>query len=173
MSFWWTLKYPKPMRKLTTQQEIDFPTVTFCHILEKSLQPSDCPVRDHFRLTDEYCAYSHQSYNVNCTDIQSLPVISYNLWCVSIYGFDGHFLVKSLATGIERNISLLSINKEKFIVNWKYYCQFEILRSFRFMASSLEQLSSYLKDDQRVITKKIWNNNDEFKLLQKKGIFPY
>ncbi|XP_050519573.1 uncharacterized protein LOC126893427 [Diabrotica virgifera virgifera] len=41
------------------------------------------------------------------------------------------------------------------------------------MPSSLDKLSSYLENDQKVITKKYNTDIDKFKLVTRKGVFPY
>ena len=41
------------------------------------------------------------------------------------------------------------------------------------MASSLKRLASYLNEADKFITRKHCDSMDEFKLLTKKGVFPY
>lgn len=44
---------------------------------------------------------------------------------------------------------------------------------YRFMASSLDTLASYLTNEQKVSTKRFCQNEEEFNLLRRKGICPY
>jgi len=41
------------------------------------------------------------------------------------------------------------------------------------MAASIEQLASYLKPNERKIMKKYYSSEEQFKLLSRKGVFPY
>ncbi|KAJ8934317.1 hypothetical protein NQ318_002908 [Aromia moschata] len=45
--------------------------------------------------------------------------------------------------------------------------------SFRFISDRIEKLASYLDNSQKQITKSYFNNNEEFELLTRKGVFPY
>ncbi|XP_014299058.2 uncharacterized protein LOC106693938 [Microplitis demolitor] len=65
----------------------------------------------------------------------------------NLSGYDSHFLIKSLATVFED--------------------------SFRFMASSLEKLASYLDDDNKQITKFHYPDPEKFQLVTRKSVFPY
>ncbi|KAJ8913270.1 hypothetical protein NQ315_012888 [Exocentrus adspersus] len=81
---------------------------------------------------------SHQSCNLNYQDSHVIPVVFHNL---SVY--DGHIILKHLAKSFEGNISLLHINKEKYI--------------------------SFTKHN---ITRSFCNSEEEFRFLTRKGIFP-
>ncbi|XP_053596140.1 uncharacterized protein LOC128668016 [Microplitis demolitor] len=65
----------------------------------------------------------------------------------NLSGYDSHFFIKSLATVFED--------------------------SFRFMASSLEKLASYLDDDNKQNTKLHYPDPEKFQLVTRKGVFPY
>ena len=45
--------------------------------------------------------------------------------------------------------------------------------SFKFMASSLDSLSKNLNDDQCKNLRKYYTKEEQFKLLRKKGVYPY
>ena len=67
-------------------------------------------------------------------------------------------IIKVLATSFEGKLTLLPINKEKYISfiedvdNTNVKLKF--IDSFRFMPSNLEKLASYLTYDEKSITKK-------------------
>jgi len=81
---------------------------------------------------------------------------------------------------IPAEISVIPVNKENFIsVSKKIKSlsgnSFEIrfLVTYRFMPSSLDTLASNLVDDQLNTVKSFFSNDIEFRLMRKKGIFPY
>lgn len=157
---------------LTPDQELEFSKATHCHICNKKFVVDDIKVRDHCHLTSNYRGPAHQSCNLNYTSSHTIPVVFHNL-----SGYDAHFIIKHIAKGIPGNTSLLPLNKERYISFTKHVektnISFRFIDSFRFMASSLDKLSSFLKNEELCITKKYCANTDEFALLSRKGIFPY
>ncbi|KAJ8909476.1 hypothetical protein NQ315_002673 [Exocentrus adspersus] len=80
----------------------------------------------------------------------TVPIVLHNL-----SNYDGHFIISEVAkTG---SIYLLPINKE------------------RFLAESLDKLSSYLTNNELLNLRKEFHDLDDgkFKLLTRKGVFPY
>ena len=102
-------------------------------------------------------------------------------------GYDSHLFIKTLGNS-EGDISCIPNNEENYIsfakqvivdkfvneeekeVNVKRELRF--IDSLRFMASSLDKLSSNLKIDQFVNLKKYYNGN-QLSLLLRKAVYPY
>ncbi|KAB0802804.1 hypothetical protein PPYR_04990 [Photinus pyralis] len=161
-----------PMENLSASQYQHFLNAKICHICLKPFTEFDKKVRDHNHFTGQYRGPSHSQCNLNYTDSHMIPVVFHNL-----SGYDSHFIIRTLATTIPGRISLLPVNKEKYISFTKVIegtvISFRFIDSFRFMSSSIEKLSNYLTNDKKTITRANCNNHDEFSLLTCKGIFPY
>lgn len=157
---------------LTIAEEYLFNITNVCHICQTHFKPGDIKVRDHCHFTAKYRGPARQICNLRYSETRSIPVVFHNLT-----GYDAHFIIKNIAKGLPGNISLLPLNKERYISFTKYIkntkIQFRFIDSYRFMASSLEKLASYLKDDEKPITRSFTSSNQEFKLLTRKGVFPY
>ncbi|EFA08493.1 hypothetical protein TcasGA2_TC006145 [Tribolium castaneum] len=160
------------MEKLSYHQERSYKESNICHICNKTIESDQIKVRDHNHLTGKFRGPAHQRCNLNYQDSYTIPVVFHNL-----SGYDAHFIIKELSTAFAGNIKLLPINKEKYISFSKSVggtnVTFRFIDSFRFMSKSLDQLSSNLKAEQKIITRKFCKTNEEFNLLIKKGVFPY
>ncbi|KAK5639113.1 hypothetical protein RI129_011605 [Pyrocoelia pectoralis] len=161
-----------PMEPLSKEQIEAFENATVCHICKKQFLPDDIKVRDHCHFSGKFRNASHQNCNLNYKDTHIIPVVFHNL-----SGYDSHFIIRELALNIPGEISLLPLNKERYISFSKSVentnVKFRFIDSFRFMSSSIDKLSSYLDNEKKIITKLNCNNDDEFNLLVRKGIFPY
>ena len=89
----------------------------------------------------------------------------------NLRGYDSHLIISTL--GIENQDSVYCIpnNLEKIrdVQRWAVDVYIDFME---FMAESLEKLSSNLKDEDMIITKK-YTSEANFKMLRKKGIYPY
>lgn len=164
---------PLPMIPLTPDENIHFQNAKTCFVCGELFNAeANDKVKDHSHLDGRFRGACHRSCNLNFSESHEIPIVSHNM-----SNYDGHLLIKHLATEMEGNISILPINKEKYISFTKYVkntrLRFRFLDSFRFMAKSLDSLSSYLNDDQKIITKKFCETEMQFKLLNRKGVFPY
>ncbi|XP_037911964.1 uncharacterized protein LOC119652098 [Hermetia illucens] len=79
---------PVPLTELTMEETSNFKNACKCHICEKLFSMNDIKVQDHCHLT----------------------VIFHNL-----SGYDSHFIIENLASGLRGRIDLLPINKERYI----------------------------------------------------------
>jgi len=163
---------PLPMDQLNSQQIRDFNFATICHICGKPFSSSDEKVRDHCHLTGKYRGPAHGACNINYKDGHVIPVIFHNL-----SGYDAHFIIKNIALDFDGRVDLLPVNKENYISFTKHIdnniVSFRFLDSFRFLPASLDTLSSYLTDFS-LLKEEFTNLTDEqLKLLQRKGVFPY
>ncbi|XP_043285742.1 uncharacterized protein [Venturia canescens] len=161
-----------PMKPLTTDEKIAYKNAEMCHICEQPFTHTDVKHRDHCHFTGKYRGAAHQGCNLNYTKSHTIPIVFHNL-----SGYDSHFLIKSLATRFDGTVKLLPINKDRYISFTKYVSgtnvNLRFIDSFRFMPSSLDKLSSYLNDHDKSITRKHCNSVEEFKMLSRKGVFPY
>ena len=111
-------------------------------------------------------------YLVSYFNLNVIPVVFHNL-----SGYDAHFILGNVCNEFEGNIDLLPLNKERYISFTKHVKGSEIslrfIDSFRFMASSLDKLASYLPSHNIVQSMFPDIDNSKFELLIRKGIFPY
>ena len=107
-------------------------------------------------------------------------------------GYDAHLFIKELGRRFNKNdIGVIAENKEKYIsfnvkINVKLAgvkykdgtqvhknIQLRFIDSCRFMASILDKLASNLDDDQCKHLKEFYKEEEVFRLLRRKGIYPY
>ncbi|XP_043468808.1 DNA polymerase-like [Leptopilina heterotoma] len=114
----------------------------------------------------------YQYCNLNYQELNTIPVVFHNL-----SGYDAHFIIEAIANEFEGKIDLLSITKEKYISFTKHFpengIKFKFIDSFRFMASSLDKLASYLSNYSIVHSEFESYDVNTIQLLTRKGIFPY
>ena len=193
--------FNKPLQ-MTRDDEINFKKATHCHICEKKYNPCEkenIPVRDHCHVTGKYRGSAHKDCNLKLqisAEKTRIPVIFHNL-----RGYDSHFIMQEIGKIInEENLEIKERNEEKFKesvennknlkkdefeheksinvipCNAEKYMAFYIdklafIDSFQFMSSSLERLASNLSEDRFIYTKQHFI--DRFKLMTKKGVYPY
>ncbi|EFP09702.1 hypothetical protein CRE_21850 [Caenorhabditis remanei] len=179
------------MNKLTKEEWKDFNDCEFCPACGKNFDEDNglpTKVRDHDHWTGEYRGPLCNECNLLKRKNNFIPVFFHNL-----KGYDSHLIIndeKSAEFLVDKGVTIknISANIEKFISfsyhfegeefsrNGKFFTKkYEIrfLDSFGFMACSLDHLSSLLKTEQCAITKQYYNNEDTFKLMKRKGVYPY
>ncbi|XP_037926191.1 uncharacterized protein LOC119661065 [Hermetia illucens] len=163
---------PVPLTELTIEETSNFKNACKCHICEKLFSMNDIKVQDHCHLTGKYRGAAHNACNINFKDSHTIPVIFHNL-----SGYDSHFIIENLASGLRGRIDLLPINKERYISFTKYLegylIKFRFIDSFRFMANSLDTLASYLTMFPILKSQFTDLTEDKFNLITRKLLYPY
>ncbi|CAB0027977.1 unnamed protein product, partial [Trichogramma brassicae] len=141
--------------------------------VEEDLRKKDNKVRDHSHFTGEYRGAAHSKCNINYRDVRFVPVIFHNL-----SGYDSHLFIREVATGFPGRVWVLPQTKERYISFVKFMedqrLSFRFIDSFKFMASSLDNLAKNLK--QQPTLRKVFGqdyDSAQIDLLTKKGVFPY
>ena len=155
-------------------------TPLFGHICNEELGKDK--VRDHCHPSSMFRDTVHEVRNIKYKVPKFFPVVFHNL-----SGYDSHLFIKPLGNS-EGNISCTQSKQEYYIsftkqvivdkffnkegrkVNVKRELRF--IDSLRFMASSIDKLSSNLKIDQFVNLKKYYSGN-QLRVLLRKCVYPY
>ena len=154
-----------------------------------------CKFRNHCHFTGKYRGAAHSKYNLKYEVPRFIPVVFHN---GSTY--DNHFVIKQLTKDFKAYFKCIGENTEKYISlsittikksdkvskrkNPDAY-SLSFIDSFRFMNRSLSDLVNNLSEPNKnlsidVLKQRFYNtyqlcqNNDEkFKLLLRKGVYPY
>ena len=153
---------------------------TLCHICNEELGKDR--VRDHYHLSGKFRGAAHEVCKLKYKIPKFFSVVFHNL-----SGYDSHLFIKTLGNS-KGDISCIPNNEENYIsytkqvivdkfvneegkeVNVKRELRF--IDSLKFMASSLDKLSSNLIINQFVNLKKYYSVN-QLSLLLRKGVYPY
>lgn len=162
----------KPMLLLS---EIDLEyqrNCPLCHICNKELGTDR--VADHCHYTGKYNGPAHNKCNLIYQKPKFFPILFHNFT-----GYDSHLLIKELAS-YNGNISCIPLNKERYISVSKTLHTFDnrtielrFLDSLRFMPSSIDSLTKDLTPSDFKLIRSNFPIEEEFKLLTRKGVFPY
>ena len=123
---------------------------------------------------------------ISSLENQSSPL--YSSIIHNLYGYDSHLFIKNLSK-TQGKIKCIPNNEERYISlskNIKVYSytdketrddgyinhEMRFLDSFKFMASSLDKLSSKLDKEQFTNLNSMYKG-DQLKLLKRKGVYPY
>ena len=139
-------------------------------------------MRDHCHLSGKFRGAAHEVCNLRYKVQKFFPVVFHNL-----SGYDSHLCIKTLGNS-EGDISCIPNNEENYI----YFTKHDIVDKFvnkeekeinvkrelrfidnlRFMAASLDKLSSNLKIFQFVNLKKCYSGN-QLRLLLRNDAYPF
>ncbi|DAC81320.1 PolB [Mayetiola barley midge adintovirus] len=165
---------------MTDEDEVFFIISDDCHICGEDYTDEDVRVRDHCHLTGKYRGSAHFTCNLQYQESRIVPVVFHNL-----SHYDSHFIIKQLAK-MPGNISAIPLNDElyisftktmvsRFTKKYEQFIKFRFIDSFRFMASSLDHLSSILPSEKKKNLHSYCQNLSEQqkRMLERKGVFCY
>lgn len=177
-----------PMKPLTKEQQDLVARSDFCHYCRNLLVSK---YRDHDHITGNFRAVSCNRCNLSMKPVRLpsaegaaaneeeteptvqdyyIPVIMHNA-----KKYDNHIVIKYLESKYGgEEIQVLATNTENFIA--MQIGNFRFLDSFQFLPSSLDSLVESLKkdgEDKLKYTKKIFPKQNEFNLINQKGVYPY
>ena len=148
------------------------------------MKPFDDPennqkVRDHCHYTGLYRGAARNSCNLQYKIPKHIPIVFHNL-----SGYDAHLFIRELDKKFNtEGIGGSAENKENYIsFNVKIPVQLagvtaklelRFIDSCRFMASSVDKLSSNLADDQCKNLQWFYQEEDTFQLMRRKGVYSY
>lgn len=171
--------------RMTRDDEQNFEKSTNCFICNKKFLSHEVKVKDHSHFTGIFRGAAHNDCNLNFKESNIVPVVFHNL------NYDLHFIIEKIATQLDGPVNIIPINSEKYIsftkkiyipkfdeatkTRFHRIIQFRFIDSFRFMASSLADLASYLPDDKFHILKLEFSSmsQEKLSLLRRKGVYPY
>ena len=144
------------MIPLTHHQQLNYEKSKYCHICQKKFyedgdnkhrSESYHKVRDHCHYTGEFRGAAHSICNLRYKIQREIPVVLHN---GSTY--DYHFIIRELAKQFKGNVECIGENMEKYItfsvpLNGKpFIYKLKLIDSFRFMATSLSNLTDNLSE---------------------------
>ena len=166
------LKQVTPM-SMTAEQEEASKRANSCCLCKKLFSLYDGtnrqPVRHHDHVTGAFIGMAHNQCNLNCQQVEFVPVILHNL-----RNFDAHIICESLGKFKDAKLTCIAQNTERYVSFSLGGLRF--IDSFQFLTSSLETLVEDLgKDgiDAFPHFSSEFPRNDRAKLLLRKGVYPY
>ena len=166
-------QFQKPL-VMTEKNERDFQNSTKCHICERKFTPSKQKVRDHCHITGKYRGAAHSDCNLKwaiSAEKLNIPVIFHNL-----KGYDCHFIMQKIGDLVRQDVNIdvgvIASNFEKYI-GFRLGNHLTFIDSFSFMSQSLDRLSSNLGDNEFIYSPEAFPNDEQFRLMKKKGVYPY
>lgn len=125
--------------------------------------------------------------NLQYRHTRTIPVVFHNLT-----HYDSHFIIKEIAAAFPGDIDIIPTTDQIYISftasmkgvskvgrtfeeRIRNTIKFKFIDSFKFMASSLDKLASYLPSHKKTILRHELKHSSELKIrmLERKGVFPY
>ena len=175
------------MKPLTPKEMDRYKRLERCHICFKPFKEDNPKVRDHFYYTCRYRGPTHTKCNLQYKIPSYIPIIFHNY-----LGYDAYLFIKELAASSTdgAKMGVITKNNEDYIsfsikveideyinknrIEKSKEIKLRFIDSFKFMSSSLDSLVNNLArgDNYHFFGFEEYNEN-QYKLLIKKGIYPY
>jgi hypothetical protein len=169
----WLIEYDKILQQIfdiaiPLDPGIRTPDEINCYYCDKPLEEDR--VRDHDHLTGVFRGATHNKCNLAARKDKFVPVFFHNL-----SHYDAHLFINTLAKFLEgkSKLKLLAKNSEYYI-SFQFGClRCLLIDSYRFLQASLDAATKSMLDEDFKITRKCYPNEEDFRLLRKKGSVPY
>ena len=161
-------KFNKPIEKNPDLSKFD---INKCHLCNEKIE--DNPVKNHCHYSGKMIGYAHNEYNLRYKFKKDNV---HNDYLINIFGhnsqnFDQSFLIRALQNlDCRIPFSCLPRNSNKFISI--QIGPFIFKYSYLFLDKSLDYLTGTINDEDRISLKHEFDE-ENYKLLTKKGIYPY
>lgn len=161
-------KQKVPMKELNIDQQQAFNAASNCCLCDIYFNEENYKVRDHDHLTGIYRGAACNLCNIQYRLPNYIPVILHNLSC-----YDAHFIVPQLGRD-DGKIDVLATTSENYISFSKKVGKLKLrfIDSYRFIPSSLANLTKNLQRDSLIETRKLVED-DNLNLVLRKGVFCY
>ena len=154
--------------EMTEADERNFRAAADCYYCDGNLGGDR--VRDHDHFTGKYRGPAHNQCNLNARKVNFVPVFFHNL-----SHYDAHLFIKQLLNKLtpkqKQYFKVLPKTSEEYI-SFQFGC-IRFLDSYRFLQGGLDAVTKSMADEDFKITKRFHPNEEDFKLLRKKGAVPY
>ena len=172
------------MKPLTPKEMDRYKRSEMRHICFKPFKEDNPKVRDHCHYTGSYRGPTHMKYNLMYKISPYIPIVFHNL-----LGYDTHLFIKELASLTDGSIGVIvrntddhisfsiKVEADKYIdengIERLKEIKLRFIDSFKFMSSSLDSLVNNLACGGSEFFGFEKYNENQYKLLIKKGIYPY
>ena len=174
-----------PMNELTSEQQDAYNSATKCDCCGEEFTTSNRKCRHHCHVSGTFIGPMCTRCNLQLKFRQGahceetghsyfIPVVFHGL-----RNYDSHIIIRHLRASfftedLKGGITCIANNQERFISFSIGGLRF--LDSYQFLACSLETLASNMANDDPSLfrnTRRHFPNEEQFKLLTRKGIYPY
>lgn len=158
----------KQMIPSSADEEIFHNSQTRCTVCEEEFSEANPKTHHHDHFTGIYISSYCRNCNTQCKTDNSVRVILHNL-----SNYDSHLFIEELAKYSAVNIIPLTL--ERYISFSAFIGDIKLifLDSFRFLPTTLEELSANLENHQFKYIRQYFSNDCKFDLVKTKGVFPY
>ena len=149
---------------MTATDEEEFIAAKKCWLCMEDLKEDK--VRDHDHLTGKFRGAAHAVCNLRYSLPSKIPILFHNL-----KNFDSHIIVNALTAENVKKVQIIPSSIEKFLAF--FLDNFIFLDSYAFLASSLDNLSQMITEEERnIYLRQIFAESDLL-LVNRKGVLPY
>lgn len=165
------IEFHKPL-VLTKDEENTFNKNVTCHLCNKKFEDTkEKKVRNHCHITGKYLGSACNGCNLQYKQSLYMPIIFHNF-----KGYDSHIILKELKSFLDDTsetyeISVIPENMENYMCLSVQKYKIRFIDSLKFMAESIEKLTSYLPKEKFKYTSEMFGENTD--IMIKKQVYPY